>query len=388
MQRTKRLQCVTPSVSATLSTQAKEMKSSGIDVCIFSVGEPDFDTPVHIKQAAKQALDRGKTKYSPPAGHPRFRELIADKLRRENQLAYQAENIIVTNGGKQSLFNLILALIEAGDEVIIPSPYWTSYPEIVKLANGISVIISTQAENDYKITAQQLQKAISSQTKLLILNSPGNPTGNVYSEAEIRSLAEVVLEHNLFVVSDEIYEKIIYKGATHLSIGAVNQEMLHHTAVSGGLSKSHAMTGWRLGYIAAPIPVIQDMIAIQSHSTSGVCTFAQYGGIAALEGSQDCVSQMLEAYTERRQYVLKTLATISNLDCSSPQGAFYVFIDISQTGLTSVEFANALLTEQKVAVVPGAAYGVDNCIRLSYATNLDSLKKGLDRLANFRALLN
>lgn len=383
MQRTARLQQVTPSISATISTKAQEMRKAGIDVCNFSVGEPDFDTPEHIKEAAKQALDRGETKYSPPAGNPRFRELIADKLRRENQLPYQAENIIVTNGGKQSLFNLILALIESGDEVVIPSPYWVSYPEIVKLANGIPVIVPTQSENDYKITAEQLQKAISPQTKLLILNSPSNPTGSVYTPAEIHSLAEVILEHNLFVISDEIYEKILYAGATHLSIGAVHREMLNHTAVSGGLSKSHAMTGWRLGYIAAPVAVIQDTIAIQSHSTSGVCTFAQYGGIAALEGSQNCVKQMLKAYTQRRQYALETIATIPRISCLSPQGAFYIFIDISQTGLNSVEFANALLTEQQVVIVPGAAYGANNCIRLSYTTNIDSLKKGLGKLARF-----
>jgi aspartate aminotransferase len=243
--------------------------------------------------------------------------------------------------------------------------------------------VETQADNDYKITAQQLKEAISTQTKLLILNSPSNPTGSVYTPEELRSLAEVVLDHNLFVVSDEIYEKILYAGATHLSIAAVAQEMLSRTAVSGGLSKSHAMTGWRLGYIAAPVEIIKDMITIQSHSTSGVCTFAQYGGIAALEGSQDCVDQMLQEYTRRRKYALEMIATIPQVSCPSPLGAFYLFLDISQSGLSSVEFANALLKEQKVVVVPGAAYGDDNCIRLAYSTNFDSLKNGLTRLARF-----
>jgi aspartate aminotransferase len=376
---------VTPSLTLAISAKAKAMKAEGIDVCSFSAGEPDFDTPSHIKEAAKIALDQGKTKYGPAAGEPKLRAAIAKKLAQDNQLNYQPENVIVTNGGKHSLFNLMLALIEPGDEVIIPAPYWLSYPEMVILAGGKPVIVDTTAETDYKITPEQLNEAITPNTKLFVLNSPSNPTGAVYTPTEIKALGTVIAERDILVVSDEIYEKILYDGAEHFSIGAVSPEVFERTIISNGFAKSYSMTGWRVGYIAGPVPIIKAMTTVQSHSTSNVCTFAQYGAIAALENSQDCVAEMLAAFTERRKVILDAVRAIPKLSCPTPEGAFYVFIDVSQTGMTSLKFCDALLESQQVAAIPGVAFGADQCIRLSYATDLESINKGMDRLAKFVA---
>ncbi|HAC62428.1 MAG TPA: aspartate aminotransferase [Cyanothece sp. UBA12306] len=378
-----RIQSVPPSITLTISAKAKAMKAQGIDVCSFSAGEPDFDTPQHIKDAAKRALDQGKTKYGPAAGEPKLREAIANKLRNHNNLDYASENIIVTNGGKHSLFNLMLALIEPGDEVIIPAPYWLSYPEMVKLASGTPVIVDTTEATDYKITPQQLRQAITSKTKLFVLNSPSNPTGTVYTPQEIKDLAEVILEHDLWVVSDEIYENILYDQAEHLSIGAVNPQIFERTIISNGFAKSYSMTGWRIGYLAGPVELIKATSILQSHSTSNVCTFAQYGAIAALEESQDCVQEMLQAFTERRKFILEKIRAIPQLSCPTPMGAFYVFIDISKTGMNSLDFCDKLLESQEVAAIPGKAFGADSCIRLSYATDLTSIEKGMNRLADF-----
>jgi aspartate aminotransferase len=377
---------VPPSLTLAISAKAKAMKGQGIDVCSFSAGEPDFDTPAHIKAAAEKALAEGKTKYGPAAGEPKLREAIARKLREENGLCYNAENIIVTNGGKHSLFDLMLALIEAGDEVIIPAPYWLSYPEMVKLAGGTPVIVDTDASTGYKITPDQLRSSITPQTKLFVLNSPSNPTGMVYTPAEVKALAEVVVEKDILVVSDEIYEKILYDGAEHLSIGAVGPEIFNRTIISSGFAKAYSMTGWRLGYLAGSVELIKAMTTIQGHSTSNVCTFAQYGAIAALEGSQDCVEEMRLAFAERRQVMLERLNAIPGLSCPKPDGAFYMFPNISKTGLKSLEFCEALLESQQVAVIPGIAFAADDCIRLSYATDMESIEKGMDRLEKFVAM--
>jgi aspartate aminotransferase len=378
-----RVSQVTPSLTLAISAKAKAMKTEGIDVCSFSAGEPDFDTPEHIKAAAKQALDAGKTKYGPAAGEPKLREAIAHKLRTENHLDYNAANVIVTNGGKHSLFTLMLALIEPGDEVIIPAPYWLSYPEMVKLAEGKPIIVSTDAQSGYKITPEQLRQAITPQTRLFVLNSPSNPTGVVYTPAEIQALAEVVVEKDIWVVSDEIYEKILYGDAQHVSIGEFGAEIFKRTIISNGFAKAYSMTGWRLGYLAAPLELIQAVTTIQGHSTSNVCTFAQYGAIAALEGSQDCVAHMLQAFAERRQVMLEGLQAIPGLTCAKPDGAFYLFINIAKTGLTSLEFCDALLESQQVAAIPGIAFGADDHIRLSYATDMNSIYKGMERLDKF-----
>ena len=378
-----RISQVTPSLTLAISAKAKAMKAEGLDVCSFSAGEPDFDTPQHIKLAAKKALDEGKTKYGAAVGELGLRKAIAHKLQQDNNLNHQAENIIVTNGGKHSLFNFIFALIEAGDEVIIPTPYWLSYPEMVTLAGGTSVFVQTTAENSYKITPAQLQEAITSKTKLFILNSPSNPTGAVYTPEEIKALAQVIVDNDILVVSDEIYEKILYDGVTHLSIGSLNDEIFQRTIVSNGFAKAYSMTGWRVGYIAADTEIINAMKSIQSHSTSNVCTFAQYGAIAALESSQECVATMLESFIERRKFMFSAVESIANISCPLPYGAFYLFVDISALGLKSLDFCDQLLTKEKVATIPGIAFGNDNCIRLSYATDIDTIDKGMNRLGKF-----
>ena len=383
MKLASRVNQVTPSLTLAIDSLAKEMKKNGEDVCSFSAGEPDFDTPTHIRAAAKKALDEGKTRYGPAAGEAGLRKAIAEKLLRDNQLAYNADNVIVTNGGKQSLYNLIMALIEAGDEVIIPAPYWLSYPEMVTLAGGTSVIVNTSLENQYKITPEQLEAAITPKTKLFVLNSPSNPTGIVYTPEEIAALAKIVVEKDILVVSDEIYEKILYDGAIHRSIASFGPEIFQRSIISNGFAKAFSMTGWRVGYIAGPVEIVKAMTKIQGHSTSNVCTFAQYGAIAALASSQDCIEEMVKAFSERRQYILERVRAIPGLNCPTPNGAFYVFIDISQTGLKSRDFCQKLLETQKVAAIPGIAFGADDCIRLSYATDLKTIEKGFDRLDQF-----
>ncbi|MEH2392315.1 MAG: pyridoxal phosphate-dependent aminotransferase [Nostoc sp.] len=378
-----RVSQVTPSLTLAIAAKAKALKVEGIDVCSFSAGEPDFDTPAHIKAAAVKALEEGKTKYGAAAGEPKLREAIARKLKTDNGLDYKSENVIVTNGGKHSLYNLIVALIDPGDEVIIPAPYWLSYPEMVTLVGGISVIVPTDATTGYKITPEQLRKAITPKTKLFILNSPSNPTGMVYTPDEIKALAKVAVDADIFVVSDEIYEKILYDGAEHISIGSLGKEIFDRTLISNGFAKAYSMTGWRIGYLAGPVEIIKAASTIQGHSTSNVCTFAQYGAIAALESHQGCVEEMRQAFAKRRQVMLDRLNAIPGLSTASPDGAFYLFPDISKTGLKSLEFCDALLEEHQVAVIPGIAFGADENIRLSYATDMATIEKGMDRLEKF-----
>lgn len=374
---------VPPSITLAIAAKAKAMKAEGIDVCSLSTGEPDFDTPEHIKAAAKQALDAGKTKYGPVAGEPQLKAAIARKLLSDNNLNYQPENIIVTNGGKHSLYNLMMALIDPGDEVIIPAPYWLSYPEMVKLASGKPVIVRTDASTGYKITPEQLTRAITPKTKLFVLNSPSNPTGMVYTRAEIKALAEVIVDRDILVVADEIYEKIIYDGAQHVSIGSLGKEIFDRTLISSGFAKAYSMTGWRIGYLAGPIELIKATSTIQGHSTSNVCTFAQYGAIAALESSQESVEKMRQAFAQRRQVIFELLDAIPGISCIKPDGAFYMFVNISKTGMNSLEFCDAFLEQQQVAVIPGIAFGADDHIRLSYATDLGTIKKAVERLDKF-----
>ncbi|TVU55621.1 MAG: pyridoxal phosphate-dependent aminotransferase [Arthrospira sp. PLM2.Bin9] len=378
-----RVEQVPQSVTLAISAKAKAMKAEGLDVLNFSVGEPDFDTPQHIVAAAKKALDEGKTRYGPAAGEPKLRELIARSLTQEVGVNYSAENIIVTNGGKHSLSELMMAIIEAGDEVIIPSPYWLSYPEMVKLADGTPVIVPTDAATEYKITPELLRQAITPKTKLFVLNSPSNPTGMVYTPDELKALAEVVVESGILVVSDEIYSQILYDGAQHLSIAATHPEVHKQTLISSGFAKSFAMTGWRLGYLAGDKTIIGAMTRIQSHSTSNVCTFAQYGAIAALEGPLDCVETMRQAFAERRKVMYELLNAIPGISCVKPYGAFYMYVNIGKIGLGSVDFCNALLEEKQMATVPGLAFGTDDHIRLSYATSLKNIETGLKRLEEF-----
>jgi aspartate aminotransferase len=383
MELARRITKIEPSVTLAISAMAKAMQQDGKDICSFSAGEPDFDTPEHIKAAAKQALDRGKTRYGAAAGEPQLRSAIATKLQRDNSLNYDAANILVTNGGKHSLYNLMVTLINPGDEVIIPAPFWLSYPEMVKLVDGIPVIVNTDSSTDYKITPEALNAAITPKTKLFILNSPSNPSGVVYTRAELQALAKVVVDRDILVVSDEIYEKIVYDGVEQVSIGALGEEIFQRTIISNGFAKAYAMTGWRVGYLAAPLALIQAASTLQGHSTSNVCTFAQYGAIAALEGSQDCVETMRQAFALRRQAILERLQVIPGLSCAKPDGAFYVFVNIANTQLKSLEFCQQLLEQQQVATIPGLPFGADDHIRISYATDLTTIEKGMDRLTKF-----
>ncbi|MGD1852503.1 MAG: pyridoxal phosphate-dependent aminotransferase [Cyanophyceae cyanobacterium] len=383
MKRAARVAKVTPSITLAITAKARAMRTEGLDVFSFSAGEPDFPTPEHVVAAAQTALVEGKTRYGPAAGEPELRQAIATKLQTYNNLECQAENVIVTNGGKHSLYGLFMATLNAGDEVIIPAPYWVSYPEMVILADGEPVIAQTSAESGYKITPEQLRAAITPRTKFLLLNSPSNPTGQVYSHEEIRAIAQVVEEAGIYVVSDEIYEKIVYGEEPCLSIAAVSPLLAARTFVSNGFAKAYSMTGWRLGYLAGPAEVIRDVATLQSHSTSNVCTFAQYGAIAALQESQDCVEVMRQAFAKRRSAVLARLGELDGISCGVPGGAFYVFPDISKLGLGSVEFCDRLLNEHYVAAIPGAAFGADSNVRFSYATDMDTLMKGLDRLEKF-----
>jgi aspartate aminotransferase len=379
----KRVQVVTPSMTLAISAKAKAMAKSGLDVCSFSAGEPDFDTPAHIREAAKRALDEGKTRYGAAAGEPALREAIATKLQTENHLNYQAENVIVTNGGKHSLYNLFMVMIEPGDEVIIPAPYWVSYPEMVKLAGGKPVIVPTTAETGYRITPAQLKQAITERTRLFVLNSPSNPTGMIYTPQEIRALAEVIVEADILVVSDEIYEKILFDGAEQLSIGAVSEAAFNRTIISNGFAKAYAMTGWRVGYLAGPNEIIKATNTLQSHSTSNVCTFAQYGALAALQGPQDCVETMRQAFAKRRIIAMDMIRNIPGLSCLEPFGAFYLYIDIASTGLDSLDFCTQLLDEKHVAAIPGSSFGTEGTVRLSYATDIETIEKGITRIAEF-----
>ncbi len=378
-----RIAQVPASMTLAIAAKAKAMKAEGLDVLGFGAGEPDFDTPDHIKAAAKKALDEGKTKYGAAAGEATLREAIARKLQRDNQLAYKAENVLVTNGGKHGLYNIFQAFLDPGDEVIIPAPYWLSYPEMVKLASGMPVIVQTDLSENFKITPNQLRQAITPRTKFFVLNSPSNPTGVVYTPAEIQALAKVILESHVWVISDEIYEKTLYEDAEHLSIAALSQALFERTFVCSGFAKTYSMTGWRVGYVAGPLDEIKAMTRLQSHSTSNVCTFAQYGAIAALEGSQDCVTEMLHAFAARRTVMLDYLNAIPGLQCPRPEGAFYMFPSIRKTGMRSIEFCEALLATHQVAAVPGIAFGADDAIRISYATDMDTIRKGMERLDDF-----
>ncbi len=383
IQLSDRTQQITPSMTLAISSKAKSLAASGVDVCNFGVGEPDFTTPAHICAAAKAALDAGRTKYTPSGGLPHLRELIAEKLRRENQLPYSAEQVIVSTGGKQALFNVLLSILGPGDEALIPAPYWVSYPEMVKLARAVPVFLPTTEATNFKITPQQLDAAITERTKVLILNSPSNPTGSIYSAEELQALAEVLVARQVAVLSDEIYEKLVYDGAQHRSIGSFGPDIFELTITGNGFSKAYAATGWRLGYAAGPRHVIRAAIDIQSHTTSGANTFAQYGAIAALEGPQDTIEAMRQVFAHRRDLMYEAVCAIPGLTCPKPRGAFYVFPNIEATGLDSTTFCQRLLEEEYVALVPGKAFGSDANVRLSYATDMETIEKGVTRLARF-----
>ncbi len=374
---------LSPSLTLSIDNKAKTMKAEGINVCGFGAGEPDFDTPEHIKAAAAEALAAGFTKYTPSSGIPELRTAIAAKLAADNGLAYKPHQVIVSNGAKHSCYNAILACCEPGDEVIIPAPYWLSYPEMVRLAGAEPVFVPTRQSNSWKMTPEEFANAMTPRTKMVIINTPGNPTGSVYTREELLALAEVAVEEEIYILSDEIYEKLVYDEAEHVSLASLSPEIHDLTITVNGFSKAYAMTGWRLGYLAAPEPIAKVIDSVQSHSTSGPCSFAQKGAVAALTGSQDCVADMREEFNLRRQYMTGRLNGINNVSAVVPQGAFYVLANIGGFGLTSTNFADRLLSKAQVAVVPGIAFGDDRTIRLSYATSLDVIKDGLDRFEEF-----
>ena len=359
------------------------MRDQGIDVCGFGAGEPDLRTPPHIVEAAMQALRDGHTRYTPSSGIPQLREAITEKLLIDNNLEYAPHQIIVNCGAKHSCYNAILAICDPGDEVIIPAPYWVSYPEMAKLANAEPVFVETTEENNWKMTAEQFEAAMTPKTKMLVLNSPGNPTGAVYTEEELKAIAEVALMEDIVILSDEIYEKLVYGDAKHVSIGTLGKEVHDLTITIGGFSKAYSMTGWRLGYIAAAEPIAKAIGTIQSHTTSNPTSFAQYGGVAAIHGDQQIVEDMREEYDIRRQYMKRRLDDISNVSTTEPLGAFYFLVNIGEMGINSTNFAEKLLVREKVATIPGVAFGADNTIRFSYATSLDVIKEGLDRFQQF-----
>jgi aspartate aminotransferase len=377
---------LSPSITLAVTAQAAKMKKEGLDVCSFGAGEPDYDTPQHIKAAAVQALAEGKTKYTASAGILELREAICVKLMADNNLEYTPNLISVNCGAKHSCYNAIAATCGPGDEVIIPTPYWTSYPDMVRLAGATPVIVETKMENGWKLTPEEFEDAISPSTKMIIINSPSNPSGVIYNRSELAALGEVAASEDILILSDEIYEKLIYDDVTHHSIASINDELKKLTIVVNGFSKPYSMTGWRVGYTATANKDIANAIdTIQSHMTSAPTTFAQWGALAALTGSQSVVSDMRDDFNTRRQYMLKRLNDIPNVSTVVPQGAFYFLVNISKTGLKSMNFAEKLLSRHHVAVVPGIAFGADDTVRFSYACGMDVIKKGLDRFAEFCA---
>jgi aspartate aminotransferase len=378
-----RVSLISPSMTLAISSKAKALRAQGIDVCDLSVGEPDFNTPAHMREAAKEALDTGKTKYTPTAGLPALREAIAQKLQSRNRLPYTADQVMVTTGGKQGLFNTLSVLLDPGDEALLPAPAWVSYPEIVRFNEAEPVFVHTDEEAGFKLSPAQLEAAITPRTKVLVLNSPSNPTGAVYAAAELRALAEVIVAHGIVVIADEIYENLIFDGLEHVSIGSLGEAIFDLTVTCNGFSKAYAATGWRLGYVAGPLPIIKAATALQSHSTSGATTFAQYGALAALAASQEATEEMRKIFQARRDVIIAGLQQIPNLTCMVPQGAFYAFPNIERTGLDSMTFCQRLLEQEAVATVPGIAFGADTHIRLSYATDVETIREGLRRLERF-----
>ncbi|WP_130807068.1 pyridoxal phosphate-dependent aminotransferase [Senegalia massiliensis] len=387
-----KISSISPSVTLEITAKAKQMKSEGIDVIGFGAGEPDFKTPENIRKAGIEAIKEGKTGYTAASGLKELKDAICYKLERDNNLSYSAENIIISDGAKHSLFNALSSILNPGDEVIIPVPYWVSYPELVKLADGTPVEVNTPEENDFKYDIDMLNKALTNKTKALILNSPSNPTGTIYSKDELEQISKWAIKNNIFIISDEIYEKLVYDNNTHISIAQLNEDIKKQTIVINGMSKAYAMTGWRIGYAAAHKHIIKLMSNLQSHSTSNPPSMSQYASIEALRGDEKAIHEMKKHFTNRRNYMVEKINSIKYLSCKSPKGAFYVMANISKLkGKTikgkkidsSIQLANMLLDEAHVAVVPGLAFGNDDYIRLSYATYLDNIKEGLDRIEKY-----
>ncbi|MBP2031689.1 aspartate aminotransferase [Clostridium algifaecis] len=380
------------SITLAITAKAKQMKSEGIDVIGFGAGEPDFNTPEYIQNAAINAIKNGYTKYTAASGIEELREEIAEKLKKDNNLNYSTDQIIVSTGAKQCLSNTFSSVLNPGDEVIVPVPYWVSYPELIKLADGVPVFVKTKKEDGFKYNIEELEKAVTDKTKLIVINSPNNPTGTVYTKKELKNIADFAKKNDILILSDEIYEKLIYDNNVHVSIASLSDDAYERTIIINGMSKTYAMTGWRIGYAAGNKDIIKLMSNIQSHTTSNPNSIAQYASLAALRYDSPEVKYMIHEFSSRRDYMLKRVEDIKNISAFRPQGAFYVFVDISKTfgkkahGMEikdSISFSQQLLEKQRVAVVPGIGFGMDDYIRLSYATSMENIKEGLNRIEDF-----
>ncbi len=379
---------ISPSVTLEITAKAKEMKSKGIDVISFGAGEPDFNTPENIRKEGIRAIESGLTNYTPASGITELKEAVCAKFKKDNNLEYGPENIVISNGAKHSIFNALMAILNPGDEVIIGIPYWVSYPELIKIAGGKPVYIKTIEENEFKFSVEDLEKVKTSNTKAIILNSPSNPTGSIYNRKELEEIAEWAVKNNIFVISDEIYEKLVYEDE-HVSIASLNEDIKKLSIVINGMSKAYAMTGWRIGFLAANKDIAKVISNIQSHTTSNPCSISQYASVAGLIGNQNEVEEMKEQFKKRRDYMADTINSISGLSCKKPKGAFYIMVNIKELkgkvikGVkinSSLDLARVLLDEGKVAVIPGIGFGDDDYFRLSYATSMENIEEGLRRI--------
>ena len=392
MELSKRAKKISASLTLAISAKANKLKAAGEDVVSFGAGEPDFNTPEFICDAAREALEIGFTRYTAASGYEDLKEAIVQKLKRDNNLDFNKDQVIVSNGAKHSLFNTFQAILNPGDEVIIPVPYWLTYPETVKMGGGTPVFLETKENEDFKINIDKLKDMVNKNTKALILNSPSNPTGSIYTKEELEAIAKVAVDNEIIVVSDEIYEKIVYDENRHISIASLNDEIKKLTVVINGVSKAYAMTGWRIGYAAGPKEIIEVMSNIQSHATSNPNSIAQYASNKALRGDHSFMEDRKNKFSERRDYMYENINSINELSCLKPGGAFYIMMNISNvigkkidgnTIKDSFSFADNLLEYKKVAVIPGVAFGADNFIRLSYANSMENIKKGLNRTQEF-----
>lgn len=392
MTLSRKAQQIEPSITLAITAKAKKMKAEGIDVIGFGAGEPDFNTPEYIQEAAIKAIKDGHTKYTPASGIMELKEAIIEKFNKDNGLNYTASQIIISTGAKQCLANVFSATLNPGDEVIIPVPYWVSYPELVKLADGVPVFVETKEENGFKYTIENLEKAVTAKTKMILVNSPNNPTGTVYNKEELEAIAKFAKEKDILILSDEIYEKLIYGNTKHISIASLSEDAYKRTIVINGVSKAYSMTGWRIGYAAASEEITKLMSNIQSHTTSNPNSIAQYASVAALKGDTSAMDTMVAEFKNRRDYMVNKINSIDNLSCITPEGAFYVMVNISKVFgkksnnveiKDSMSFSQELLDKEKVAVIPGIGFGMDSYVRLSYATSTENIKNGLNRIENF-----
>lgn len=392
MKLSKKAENISPSITLEITAKANKLKAEGVDVVSFGAGEPDFNTPENIINAAVKAMNEGKTKYTPASGITELKQAICEKFKNDNNLSYTPDQIIISTGAKQNLANTFMAILNPGDEVLIPVPYWVSYPELTKLADGVPVFVQTLEENNYKYTVEQLEAAVTDKTKAILLNSPNNPTGTIYSREELTEIAEFAKKHDLFIISDEIYEKLIYDGEKHVSIASLSEDAYNRTIVINGVSKTYAMTGWRIGYSAAPKEITKLMSSLQSHMTSNPNSIAQYAALEALTGPKDSIKAMIKEFESRRNFMVEKLDKIPGVSIIKPSGAFYIMVNVKNyfgkllNGTTinnSLEFAKVLLEDEKVAVIPGSGFGLDEYVRLSYATSKELIEKGLDRIAEF-----